>query len=177
VHVDFEIWWRSAAALLDGENIYRNTGAPASSLNLPLWTVMITPFALFEPLTAYRLFVLMSVAIVVGYLAWITGELSLDARRTALGTAALLLSAPLISTLILGQVYPFLALLRPRQRLHPWRFRQQRYAIYGGLGSDAIYGDDGDDYLYAAGGDGSDPCVVGPEDLAYTSGCEVLYVQ
>jgi hypothetical protein len=50
-------------------------------------------------------------------------------------------------------------------------------AIYGGLSSDAIYGDDGDDCLYAAGGGGSDPCVVGPEDLAYTSGCEVLYVQ
>jgi alpha-1,2-mannosyltransferase len=127
VHVDFEIWWRSAAALLDGENIYRNTGAPASSLNLPFWTVMITLFVLFEPLTAYRLFVLMSVAIVVGYLAWITGELSLDARRTALGTVALLLSAPLISTLILlGQVYPFLALLRPRRRPHPRLFRQRR---------------------------------------------------
>lgn len=36
VHVDFKIWWRSAAALLDGEDIYRDTGAPASSLN-PLY--------------------------------------------------------------------------------------------------------------------------------------------
>jgi hypothetical protein len=59
-------------------------------------------------------------------------------------------------------------------------------AIYGGSGDDAIYGDDGDDYLYAAGdgiadllsgGGGSDLCIVGPEDLAHTSGCEVLYVQ
>jgi Ca2+-binding RTX toxin-like protein len=60
--------------------------------------------------------------------------------------------------------------------------------ICGGFGNgdDAIYGDDGDDYLYAAddgiadllsGGGGSDLCVVGPEDLAYTSGCEVSYVQ
>jgi hypothetical protein len=52
VHVDFEIWWRSAAALLDGENIYRNTGAPASSLNFPFWSLVITPFVLFEALTA-----------------------------------------------------------------------------------------------------------------------------
>jgi Ca2+-binding RTX toxin-like protein len=59
-------------------------------------------------------------------------------------------------------------------------------ALYGGPGSDAVYGDDGDDYLYAAGegiadlvsgGPGSALCVVGPEDLPYTSGCEVLYVQ
>lgn len=110
VHVDFEIWWRSAAALLDGENIYRDTGAPASSLNPPIWTMLITPFVLFEPLTAYRLFVLVSVATVVGYLAWGASELSLDPKRTALGVAILLFSAPLLSTLILGQVYPFLAL-------------------------------------------------------------------
>lgn len=64
-------------------------------------------------------------------------------------------------------------------------------ALYGGPGSDAIYGDDlpfeaFDDYLYSAGdgiadlvsgGAGSDLCIVGPEDLPYTSGCEVLYVQ
>jgi Ca2+-binding RTX toxin-like protein len=59
-------------------------------------------------------------------------------------------------------------------------------ALYGGLGSDAIYGDDGDDYLYSAGDDtadlvsggaGDDLCIVGPEDLLYTSGCEALYVQ
>lgn len=110
VYVDFEIWWRSAAALLDGENIYRGTGAPASSLNPPLWTMLITPFVLFESLTAYRLFVLVSVATVVGYLAWGADELSLDSKWTALGVATLLFSAPLLSTLILGQVYPFLAL-------------------------------------------------------------------
>jgi Ca2+-binding RTX toxin-like protein len=64
-------------------------------------------------------------------------------------------------------------------------------ALYGGPGSDAIYGDDlpaeaFDDYLYSAGdgtadlvsgGAGSDLCIVGPEDVPYTSGCEVLYVQ
>jgi len=59
-------------------------------------------------------------------------------------------------------------------------------ALYGGPGSDAIYGDEHDDYLYSAGdgtadlvsgGAGSDLCIVGPEDLPYTYGCEVLYVQ
>lgn len=59
-------------------------------------------------------------------------------------------------------------------------------ALYGGLGSDAVYGDQGDDYLYTAGdanpdlvsgGTGSDLCVVGPEDLPYTSGCEALRTQ
>lgn len=59
-------------------------------------------------------------------------------------------------------------------------------ALYGDLGSDAVHGDDGDDYLYSAddatadlvsGGAGSDLCIVGPEDLPYTSGCDVLYVR
>jgi Ca2+-binding RTX toxin-like protein len=64
-------------------------------------------------------------------------------------------------------------------------------ALYGGPGSDAIYGDElqteaFDDYLYSAGdgtadlvsgGAGSDLCIVGPEDLPYTYGCEMLYVQ
>jgi Ca2+-binding RTX toxin-like protein len=59
-------------------------------------------------------------------------------------------------------------------------------ALYGGPGSDAVYGDEYDDYLYSAGdatadlvsgGAGSDLCVVGPEDLPYTSGCEALYVR
>ncbi len=125
----FDIWWRSAAALLEGENIYRNTGVPASSLNPPFWTILITPFVLFDPLTAYRLFVFLSVATVAGYLAWIAGELSLDARRTALGTAALLLSAPLISTLILGQVYPFLAL----SLAAAWVFDRRGHQIAAGL--------------------------------------------
>lgn len=39
--------------------------------------MLVAPFVLFEPLTAYRLFVLVSVAMVVGYLAWVADALSL----------------------------------------------------------------------------------------------------
>jgi alpha-1,2-mannosyltransferase len=109
VHVDFDSFWRSARAMLEGHNIY-DTGVDLVNLNPPVWTVLISPLGLLEPLTAYRVFVLVSLVVAVGYLAWTVEELRLGPGWTAVGVAMLLLSSPLLATLALGQVYPVLAL-------------------------------------------------------------------
>jgi alpha-1,2-mannosyltransferase/arabinofuranan 3-O-arabinosyltransferase len=108
-HVDFDSFWRSARAMLEGQSIY-DTGADLVNLNPPLWTVLISPLGLLEPITAYRVFVLISLAVVVGYLAWTVEELRLRPGWTVIGVVMLLLSSPLLATLALGQVYPVLAL-------------------------------------------------------------------
>ena len=109
VHVDFDSFWRSARAMLEGRNIYE-TGVELVNLNPPVWTVLISPLGLLEPLTAYRVFVLVSLVVAVGYLAWTVEELRLRPGWTAVGVVMLLLSSPLLATLALGQVYPVLAL-------------------------------------------------------------------
>ena len=109
VHVDFDSFWRSARALLEGGDIY-DTGARLLNLNPPVWTVLISPLGLMEAIDAYRLFVLLCVLVVLGYLAWTAEELRLGPGWAVVGGGLLLLSSPLISTLALGQVYPVLAL-------------------------------------------------------------------
>ena len=109
IHVDFDSFWRSARAMLEGQDIY-DTGVSLVNLNPPLWTALISPLGLLEPLTAYRVFVLVSLVIVVAYLAWTVEELRLRPGWTAVGVVLLLLSSPLLATLALGQVYPVLAL-------------------------------------------------------------------
>jgi alpha-1,2-mannosyltransferase len=108
-HVDFDSFWRSARAMFEGQSIY-DTGVDLVNLNPPLWTVLISPLGLLEPITAYRVFVLVSLAVVVGYLAWTVEELRLRPGWTVMGAVLLLLSSPLLATLALGQVYPVLAL-------------------------------------------------------------------
>jgi alpha-1,2-mannosyltransferase len=108
-HVDFDSFWRSARAMLEGQNIY-DTGVELVNLNPPLWTALISPLGLLEPITAYRVFVLISLVVVVGYLAWTAEELRLRPGLTVVGIVMLLLSSPLLATLALGQVYPVLAL-------------------------------------------------------------------
>ena len=109
VHLDFDTFWRSARAMLEGQNIY-DTGGKTLNLNPPVWTVLISPLGLLEPITAYRAFVLISLVVTVGYLAWTVEELRLGPAWTAVGVVMLLLSSPLLATLALGQVYPVLAL-------------------------------------------------------------------
>ena len=109
VHVDFDSFWRSARALLEGGDIY-DTGVRLVNLNPPVWTVLISPLGLMEAIDAYRLFVLLCVLVVLGYLAWTAEELRLGPGWAVVGGGLLLLSSPLISTLALGQVYPVLAL-------------------------------------------------------------------
>src|SRR3712207_9479444 len=75
-HVDFCSFWRSAGSMLEGQSIY-DTGVDLVNLSPPLWTVLISPLGLLEPITAYRVFVLVSLAVVVGYLAWTVEELRL----------------------------------------------------------------------------------------------------
>ena len=108
-HVDFDSFWRSARAMLEGQNIY-DTGVELVNLNPPVWTALISPLGLLEPITAYRVFVLISLVVVVGYLAWTVEELRLRPGLTVVGVMMLLLSSPLLATLALGQVYPMLAL-------------------------------------------------------------------
>jgi alpha-1,2-mannosyltransferase len=108
-HVDFDSFWRSAKAMLEGKNIY-DTGVALVNLNPPVWTVLISPLGLLAPITAYRVFVLISFLLVVGYLTWTVEELRLRPGWTVVGVVMLLLSSPLLATLALGQVYPLLAL-------------------------------------------------------------------
>src|SRR5215218_8443474 len=109
IHVDFDSFWRSANAMLAGQNIY-DTGVRLVNLNPPIWTVLISPLGLLSPLTAYRVFVVISLVVTVAYLAWTAEELRLRPGWTAVGVVMLLLSSPLLATLALGQVYPVLAL-------------------------------------------------------------------
>jgi alpha-1,2-mannosyltransferase len=109
VHADFETFWRSAEALWEGDDVY-DTGARLENLNPPFWTVLISPLGLLEPLTAYRTFVLITLALCVGYLAWMADELRLRGWWAVVGAAMLLLSSPLLATLALGQIYCVLAL-------------------------------------------------------------------
>src|SRR5215211_1408234 len=110
IHGDFDTFWRSARAFWEGRDVY-DTGARLENLNPPLWVLFISPFALLEPLVAYRVFVLMTLVMSVGYLVWMADELRLRPVWAVVGTAMLLLSSPLLATLALGQVYPILALL------------------------------------------------------------------
>ncbi|MCA1847465.1 MAG: DUF2029 domain-containing protein, partial [Actinobacteria bacterium] len=109
IHGDFDTFWRSAAALWEGRDVY-DTGARLTNLNPPFWILLVSPLGLLEPLVAYRVFVLITLVITVGYLAWMADELRLRSRWAVVGVVMLLLSSPLLATLALGQIYPVLAL-------------------------------------------------------------------
>jgi alpha-1,2-mannosyltransferase len=108
-HGDFLSFWHSAHAFWEGEDIY-DTPAEAENRNPPLWTVLISPLGLLKPLVAYQIFFLISVILTVGYLTWMAIEVRLRSRLAVPGVVLLLFSSPLLKTLALGQVYPFLAL-------------------------------------------------------------------
>jgi alpha-1,2-mannosyltransferase len=109
VHGDFDTFWRSARAFWEGRDVYA-TGAELKNLNPPVWVLLISPLGLLEPLVAYRCFVLITLFVTVGYLAWMAGEMRLRPAWAVTGTVMLLLSSPLLATLALGQIYPVLAL-------------------------------------------------------------------
>ncbi|HSL01702.1 MAG TPA: glycosyltransferase family 87 protein [Rubrobacteraceae bacterium] len=109
VHADFDTFWRSAEALWEGVDVY-DTGARLENLNPPFWVLLIAPLGLLEPLAAYRAFAVITLAVTVGYLAWMAGELRLRGGWAVVAAAMLLLSSPLLATLALGQIYPILAL-------------------------------------------------------------------
>ena len=108
IHADFDSFWRSARALLAGEDVY-DTGARLVNLNPPVWTVIISPLGFLEVLSAYRVFVVISLVATVGYLAWTAEEVRIEPAWAVVGAVLLLLSSPMLATLALGQVYPVLA--------------------------------------------------------------------
>lgn len=109
IHADFDTFWRSAEAVWTGGSVY-DTGARLINLNPPFWAVVLSPLALLEPLTAYRVFVLLTMAMVVGYLAWTADEVRLRGGWAVVAAGMLLFSSPLLATVALGQMYPVLAL-------------------------------------------------------------------
>jgi hypothetical protein len=109
IHGDFDTFWRSAAALWEGGDVY-DTGARLTNLNPPLWILLISPLGLLEPLVAYRVFAVITLTITIGYLVWMADELRLRPLWAVVGVVMLLLSSPLLATLALGQIYPVLAL-------------------------------------------------------------------
>lgn len=109
VHADFDSFWRSADAALEGEDIYE-TGARLVNLNPPFWTLVMLPFGLLEPLNAYRLFVLVMLFTTLGSAAWMAGELRLRAGWAAVAVGMIIFSSPMLATLALGQMYPVLVL-------------------------------------------------------------------
>lgn len=107
VHGDFDTFWRSARALLNGTDIY-STAAQNPNLDPPLLTFLMAPLGLFSPMSSYRLFVLVTVVLVVGTMLAISTELRLRGGMTSATTIAALLSAPVLATLRLGQIYGLL---------------------------------------------------------------------
>jgi alpha-1,2-mannosyltransferase len=113
IHADFDTFWASSRALLDGEDAYQ-TGSEFANLNPPLWVLLTVPFAFLEPLTGYRLFVVLMAFLQAAALLWMLYELRPGGRvgplAGTLAVVALLVSSPLLATLALGQMYPVLAL-------------------------------------------------------------------
>ncbi len=107
VHVDFDTFWRSAAALWAGADIYQ-TGALYPNLNPPILTVVLAPFGLTDVLTGYHLWVLCTVGLVLGSMAAIACELRVPTVWSLPVSAAILVSAPMLGTLALGQIYGLL---------------------------------------------------------------------
>jgi arabinofuranan 3-O-arabinosyltransferase len=107
LHVDFDTFWHSAVALVSGGDIY-DTPAKLTNLNPPLLTVLLVPFALLDALTAYRVFMVLTLLLVAGAVLAVARELRLPRTATALALVAVLASSPLHGTLVLGQIYPLL---------------------------------------------------------------------
>src|SRR5918999_737860 len=109
IHVDFQTFWHSAVALLEGRDVY-DTEARLENLNPPFWILLISPLGLLEPLLAYRIFALITLVITVGCLVWIAEEVRLRSPWAVVGAVMLPLASPLLATLALGPIYPILAL-------------------------------------------------------------------
>jgi arabinofuranan 3-O-arabinosyltransferase len=107
LHVDFDTFWHSAVALVAGDDIY-DTPAKLTNLNPPLLTALLVPFAWMDALTAYRVFMVVTLLMVAGSVLAVARELRLSRTATALALLAVLASSPLHGTLVLGQIYPLL---------------------------------------------------------------------
>lgn len=104
MHVDFDTFHRSVAAMLHGQNMYV-TGASVPNLDPPATVVLLAPFGLFHVLPAYRLFALGTLVLLLACYALVARELRLSGVPLALAFCAMFASSPLLSTIALGQVY------------------------------------------------------------------------
>src|SRR4029079_19519567 len=104
LHPDFDTSGAPAVALVSGGDIY-DTPAKLRNLNPPLLTVLLTPFALLDALPAYRLFVALTLLVVVGAVLVVARELRLTVGATTAVVLVVLASSPLHGTLLLGQIY------------------------------------------------------------------------
>ncbi|QIN77871.1 DUF2029 domain-containing protein [Rubrobacter marinus] len=112
IHADFDTFWLSSRALLEGRDVYE-TGAELVNLNPPLWVLLVAPFALLEPLSAFRLFAALTAVLMAASLLWMAAELRPWRANPLVGSlvlVALLVSSPHLATLALGQMYPILCL-------------------------------------------------------------------
>jgi alpha-1,2-mannosyltransferase len=109
-HPDFATFLHSARALWEGGAVYAEWRPGYISTNPPIWSVLMAPLALLEPITAYRIFVLITILVSVGYIVWMSDELGLRLAWTAVGASMLFFSSPFLEQLGLGQIYSLLAL-------------------------------------------------------------------
>jgi len=107
MHVDFDTFWRSAVALRQHDPIYR-TGAALPNLDPPVLAVLLWPLAGLDVLTAYHVFALLNAVLVVGSVIVVADRLRVRQAWAMVAVAAVALSAPLQSTVALGQVYGLL---------------------------------------------------------------------
>lgn len=108
-HVDFDTFWRSAAALVEGTGIY-DTDAKLHNLNPPILSLLLAPLGMLDSVLAYRIFVTLTVLMVAGSVFAAARELRIGRGWTALAVLSVLASSPLHGTLALGQIYGVLLL-------------------------------------------------------------------
>jgi len=108
-HLDFDVFLHSARALWEGGVVYSEHRGNINATP-PVWTVLVAPLALLEPITAYRIFVLITILVTVGYVAWMADELELRLAWTIVGASMLFFSSPFLAELLYGQIYSLLAL-------------------------------------------------------------------
>ncbi|MDN5917659.1 MAG: DUF2029 domain-containing protein [Pseudonocardia sp.] len=106
-HIDFDTFWRSAVALVDGTGIY-DTDAKLHNLNPPILSLLLAPLGMLDAVLAYRIFVTLTVLMVAGSVFAAARELRIGRAWTALAVASVLVASPLHGTLALGQIYGIL---------------------------------------------------------------------
>ncbi|MET0187501.1 MAG: glycosyltransferase family 87 protein [Pseudonocardia sediminis] len=106
-HVDFDTFWRSARALVNGTGIY-DTDAKLHNLNPPILSLLMAPLGMLDAVLAYRIFVTLTVVMVAGSVFAAARELRIGRWWTVVAVVSVLASSPLHGTLALGQIYGIL---------------------------------------------------------------------
>lgn len=103
-HVDFDTFWRSAVALVEGTGIY-DTDAKLHNLNPPILSLLLAPLGLLDAVLAYRIFATLTVLMVAGSVFTAARELRIGRWWRVVAVVSVLASSPLHGTLALGQIY------------------------------------------------------------------------